>query len=265
MLQCTVQSVFKHLVPQAAGEMHNHHKKGLISKLKINRKHRSKILKIAGWLSYICLMTNFIPIFPLGIVAYPGEQLNLHIFEPGYKQLIKECTEKNKPFGLPPIINNRIGEMGTVMQVLEISKVYDDGKMDIKTLGISIFKILETVGQVPEKLYSGAIVNYPLLTTQGSASLMKKILSKIRQMHRVINIHKDFQKPDEELCSYDVAHHAGLNMEDEYHLLELEHELHRQEFLKRHLEKMQPVITEMNTLKGRVKMNGHFKNLGSNK
>ena len=84
-------------------------------------------------------------------------------------------------------------------------------------------------------------------------------------MHRVINIHKDFQKPDEELCSYDVAHHAGLNMEDEYHLLELEHELQRQEFLKRHLEKMQPVITEMKALKGRVKMNGHFKNLGSNK
>ena len=48
-------------------------------------------------------------------------------------------------------------------------------------------------------------------------------------------------------------------------LLELEHELHRQEFLKRHLEKMQPVITEMKALKGRVKMNGHFKNLGSNK
>ena len=41
-------------------------------------------------------MTNFIPIFPLGIVVYPGEELNLHIFEPRYKQLIKECYEAKK-------------------------------------------------------------------------------------------------------------------------------------------------------------------------
>ena len=212
--------------------------------------------------SYICLMTNFIPLFPLGLVAYPGERLNLHIFEPRYIQLIKECAEKNKPFGLPPVIQKRICEMGTVMQVLEISKEYEDGKMDIKTIGVRVFKILETLEQVPEKLYSGAIVTYPSYTLQGSASLMKKVLDGIRQMHQVINISKDFNKPDEELCSFDVAHHARLNIEDEYHLLELEHELHRQEFLKRHLEKIQPVMTEMNALKGRIKMNGHFKTPG---
>ncbi|MFM2339217.1 MAG: hypothetical protein RL115_2410, partial [Bacteroidota bacterium] len=36
-------------------------------------------------------MTNYIPIFPLGIVVYPSENLNLHIFEQRYKQLITEC------------------------------------------------------------------------------------------------------------------------------------------------------------------------------
>src|SRR6187455_311175 len=50
-------------------------------------------------------MTNFIPIFPLGIVVFPGENLNLHIFEPRYKQLIKECFEQKKPFGIPPVID----------------------------------------------------------------------------------------------------------------------------------------------------------------
>ena len=38
-------------------------------------------------------MTNFIPIFPLNVVLYPGEILNLHIFEPRYKELVKECFE----------------------------------------------------------------------------------------------------------------------------------------------------------------------------
>ena len=41
-------------------------------------------------------MQKFISHFPLGMVAYPGEQLNLHIFEERYKQLINECVQENK-------------------------------------------------------------------------------------------------------------------------------------------------------------------------
>jgi Lon protease-like protein len=46
-------------------------------------------------------MTNFVPIFPLSIVVYPGETLNLHIFEPRYKQLIADCFANKKPFRDP--------------------------------------------------------------------------------------------------------------------------------------------------------------------
>jgi len=53
-------------------------------------------------------MTNFIPIFPLGIVVYPGENLNLHIFESRYKQLIQECYSDAKPFGIPSVINKKV-------------------------------------------------------------------------------------------------------------------------------------------------------------
>ena len=68
-------------------------------------------------------MTNFIPIFPLSIVVFPGEEVNLHIFEPRYKQLIKECFSDVKPFGIPSIINNQTGELGTLVKVVEIVKV----------------------------------------------------------------------------------------------------------------------------------------------
>lgn len=206
-------------------------------------------------------MTNFIPIFPLGIVVYPGEHLNLHIFEPRYKQLIVESFASKKPFGIPAVINNKMSEMGTLMQVLEISKTYDDGKMDIKTGGIMVFQILELVPQLPEKLYSGAIVTYPKNSIRGSASLMKKVLDGIREIHKHLNVTKEFGKPDNELVSYDVAHHAGMPIEDEYLLLELLQELQRQEFLKRHIAKVLPVMQEMDTLKGKIKLNGHFKNL----
>lgn len=206
-------------------------------------------------------MTNFIPIFPLSIVVYPGEKLNLHIFEPRYKQLINESFEKNKPFGIPAVINNKLSEMGTLVQVREISKLYDDGKMDIRTEGVMVFKILEIINELPDKLYSGAIVTYPHNVTRGSSSMMKKIVEAIRELHKYLDVFKEFGKPDGDLLSYDLAHHAGLTLEEEYQMLEYLQELQRQEFLKRHINKVLPLMKEMNVLKGRIKLNGHFKNL----
>lgn len=206
-------------------------------------------------------MTNFIPIFPLGIVVFPGEQLNLHIFEPRYKQLIRECFEAKKPFGIPSVINDKINEMGTVVQVTEISKEYEDGKMDIKTEGLQVFRMLEMINTLPDKLYSGAIVSYPDNDEKGNRALMQGIVNGIKELHKLLDIEKKFAKPDNELWSYDVAHHAGLSLEEEYELLELMQELQRQEYLKRHLKKVIPVLAEMETLKEKVKLNGHFKNL----
>ncbi len=206
-------------------------------------------------------MTNFIPIFPLALVVFPGEKLNLHIFEPRYKQLITECFQAKKTFGIPVVMNNKISEKGTLMEVTEISKVYDDGKMDIKTKGISIFNMLEMVKDIPDKLYSGAIVNYQPNYNNGSASLMKKIIDSTRKFHNHLEVTKDFGKPDEELNSFDIAHHVGLSIEEEFQILSYENELHRQEFLKRHITKMLSVVGEMQSLKKKIQLNGHFKNL----
>ena len=206
-------------------------------------------------------MTNFIPIFPLAIVVYPGEELNLHIFEPRYRQLTNECFAAKKPFGIPSVIDDKINEMGTLVQVKEISQVYDDGKMDIKTEGMQVFRMLEAIHELPDKLYSGAIVNYPDNDERGNRTLMNGIVKGIKELHKLLNINKKFAKPDNELWSYDVAHHAGMSLQEEYELLELLHESQRQEYLKRHLTKVIPVLAEMEMLKEKVKLNGHFKNL----
>ncbi len=212
----------------------------------------------------VFIMTNFIPIFPLSIVVYPGESLNLHIFEPRYKQLINECYKEGKLFGIPPIINNEVQEMGTLVKVAEIVTVQDNGEMDIKTKGMSVFRVLELIKSVPDKLYSGAIVNHPENTiSTAKKELMQKVVNAIRELHRLLKINKDFNKPDNELTAYDVAHHAGLSLDEEYELLKLLREEQRQEFLKRHLSKVLPVIAQMETLKEKVKLNGHFKNLSS--
>lgn len=206
-------------------------------------------------------MTNFIPIFPLSIVVYPGEKLNLHIFEPRYKQLINECFENKKPFGIPAVIGEKSIEYGTLVEIVEISKTYEDGKMDIKTKGLSVFKILEIIKELPEKLFSGAIVSYLNNYNNGSKNLMKKIIEDTRILHKHIEVSKNFGKPDEELISFDIAHHVGMSPEQEYQLLEYENELHRQEYLKRHLATILPVIKEIEGLKKKIQLNGHFKNL----
>lgn len=206
-------------------------------------------------------MTNFIPIFPLGIVVYPGENLNLHIFEPRYKQLIKECHDQNKPFGIPTVIENKMQDYGSLVYITELSKVYDNEEMDIKTRGDKVFRVLEVIKAVPDKLYSGAIVNYPDTYEQGNIDLMRKVMAGIRDLHKLLKVNKDFQKPDEEMKCYEVAHHVGLSLEEEYELLGLLDERQRQEYLKRHLTKVIPMVAGMEQLKEKIKLNGHFKNL----
>lgn len=208
-------------------------------------------------------MTNFIPIFPLGIVVYPGETLNLHIFEPRYKQLITECHAQNKLFGIPSIIDNRLQDYGTLIRINEITTIHENGEMDIKTSGEKVFRILEVIKEVPEKLYSGAIVTYPDNYEKGNPEVMRRVLNSIRELHRLLNVAKDFKKNDEEINAYDVAHHIGLSLQEEYELLNLFDERQRQEYLKRHLTKVIPLVAEMEQLKEKVKLNGHFKNLSS--
>ncbi len=208
-------------------------------------------------------MINFIPIFPLGIVVYPGEDLNLHIFEPRYKQLINECFTEKKPFGIPTVLKNGLSERGTIVEVKEISEVYPDGKLDIKTKGLKIFTILEVVKDIPGKLFSGAIVNYPQNDETINILLLRKVVNNIRELHSLLKVNKPFPKSDDELKSYDIAHHAGLSLDEEYELHGLLREDQRLEYLKRHIAKLLPVVNELETLKHRIKLNGHFKNLSS--
>ena len=61
--------------------------------------------------------------------------------------------------------------------------------------------------------------------------------------------------------TYEVAHHIGLTLQEEYELLGLMNELQRQEYIKRHLTKVFPMVAEMEGLKEKIKQNGHFQNL----
>ncbi len=99
-------------------------------------------------------MSVELPIFPLNIVAFPGEHVNLHIFEPRYKDLVNDCLEEGLTFGIASHVLNKI-ELGTEVKITEVTKKYPDGRMDIKTLGLRAFSVLDFHNPWKEKLYAG--------------------------------------------------------------------------------------------------------------
>ncbi|SJZ32445.1 LON peptidase substrate-binding domain-containing protein [Sediminibacterium ginsengisoli] len=206
-------------------------------------------------------MTNFIPIFPLGIVVYPGEYVNLHIFEDRYKQLVNDCHKSGKPFGIPVVVKDRLEESGTLVSITEIVTTYPDGKMDIRIRGEQVFNVLEVIPSVPDKLYQGAIVSYPANSERKNRVALVQVLAALQLLHKLLGVAKDFKKKEQDLVSYDLAHHAGLALEEEYELLCLLHESQRLEYLKRHLDKALPMLAGMEDLKERIKLNGHFREL----
>ena len=206
-------------------------------------------------------MINFIPVFPLSIVVFPSETLNMHIFESKFKQMINDCIDLKKPFGLTTVLDKKMQDHGTLMEIIEVTKRYETGEMDIKTKGKKIFKTLEHIVQIPEKLYSGAIVTYPKNQVKGRRHMMTKIISLMKVLHELLELQNPPNKEDSELWSYDIAHRVGLTLEQEYELLCFTDELHRQEYLRRHLSEVIPVVIELEALKRKIKLNGHFKNI----
>src|SRR5688572_4421021 len=101
--------------------------------------------------------TEIIPLFPLGLVLFPGMILPLHIFEERYKIMISDCLEEKKNFGIVYYTGDNFNMIGCTAKVIKIIKKYEDGRMDIMTEGSQRFHIVE---MYEEKPYIEAKVTY---------------------------------------------------------------------------------------------------------
>ncbi len=88
-------------------------------------------------------MSSLLPIFPLELVLLPGVPLPLHIFEPRYKEMIAECLEKKKPFGVVRASSEGVADIGCTAEIMSVTKKYDDGRMDILARGGERFEVIE--------------------------------------------------------------------------------------------------------------------------
>jgi Lon protease-like protein len=84
-----------------------------------------------------------IGLFPLGIVLLPTEQVPLHIFEPRYRELVGECLEDEREFGLVYADDDGMRPIGTRAAIVEVIERFPDGRLNIVIEGRDRFRLLE--------------------------------------------------------------------------------------------------------------------------
>ena len=99
-----------------------------------------------------------LPLFPLQIVVFPGETVPLHIFEPRYRQLVKDTLDSGEPFGIVLTKRTRQAatqqdrepthEVGCTVR-LETSEAFPDGRFNIGCIGERRFRIIDKLGERP--------------------------------------------------------------------------------------------------------------------
>ncbi|MEZ4825912.1 MAG: LON peptidase substrate-binding domain-containing protein [Bacteroidia bacterium] len=204
-------------------------------------------------------MDKLFPMFPLNIVVFPGEKLRLHIFEPRYRQLIGECLHEQKTFGVLTVIDKKVMGLGTEVKIVSLDKKYGGGEMDISTEGIRRLEVETFYEKAPERLYPAAKIKWMEPAEQFDESLKKEVKKLLFQLHQALGITKTFS--ENPYLTFEMAHHVGFSIQQEYELLSLGTELERLRFLKQHLETILPVVRETERLKARAKLNGHYKNI----
>jgi Lon protease-like protein len=136
-------------------------------------------------------------LFPLNSVLFPGATLNLHVFEPRYKQMISECLEQGETFGVALIREgDEAGdpqmmphEVGTTAEICDVTPL-DNGRYYISTTGRRRFRIDQVVSREP---YLLADVTYlgEDLAPDGPALL--SLVDQIRDVfHEYLRLLVDF-------------------------------------------------------------------------
>ena len=206
-------------------------------------------------------MSKKLALFPLSLVAYPGQALNLHIFEERYKELIHDCKENEMHFGIPSYTKSGGMSVGTEMRLEKIERIYPDGKMDIRTIGIRIFRLIDYKKVMEGKLYPCGEIEYLINDLDTDVLMVQKLKERLLELFQLMNITFNFPDDLKRLTSYSVAQKCGLILEQEIELLKISSEKERLLFLIQHLDILIPQVKAMELVRQKIQMNGHFRNV----
>jgi ATP-dependent Lon protease len=198
-----------------------------------------------------------IPLFPLNVVLLPGANLPLHIFEPRYRQMVKDCLDQKSEFGMLLSMPKGVARVGCTAEIVEVAKRYPDGRMDILTVGRAPFRVVDLFNENP--LLQGHVDYLEDRESPGSSRVQRELVELYEACHTLI--YDDYPKnlesaPPEEL-SYVVAATLPLELMWKQQILELRSESDRQERLVAYLREWAPHLQKSEALRQRAGGNGH--------
>ena len=193
-------------------------------------------------------------LFPLGIVLLPSERIPLHIFEPRYRELIGECIEEGRDFGLVYADEGGVRETGTRAHVAAILERFDDGRLNILVVGGTRFVVehvtqgrsyltaeVEELTDEPDDVDDAARV-----TAAGAFRALAALAGAETEV--------DEESPQ---LSFELAAQVELAADEKQFLLESRSEQERLERVAELLENARKTLIATRELSEKAKRNGH--------
>ncbi len=97
------------------------------------------------------------PLFPLGIVALPGELVPLHIFEERYKTMMNQCLREETEFGIVWLSDDGLREIGCACEIERVLERMEDGRMNLVARGTRPLRVVERQGHLA---YPAGVVEF---------------------------------------------------------------------------------------------------------
>ena len=212
-----------------------------------------------------------LPVFPLPVVLFPGVPLPLHIFEPRYRQMLKDIQVTNNLFGIAYFDSSSAetdlpaaGHIGCVAEVNE-AQTLPDGRSNILTLGVIRYRIESYVERGDP--YLVARVSYfedqdeddaiLVESTREVADTFTRIAMAIRAMNDERAVLPDISDTDPQRLSFLVAAALEIEGEIKQELLELRSTSERLERLRTMLDQAVKGYEERARIHQLAKSNGH--------
>lgn len=169
-------------------------------------------------------------LFPLPIALLPGERVPLHIFEERYRELIAECLDEGKEFGLILADDDGLREIGTRALVVTVLERFDDGRLNIVVEGGERFRLVGLgVGRSFDTASVEPVVDEGPEATPADVAAATEALARVAKLAGA-------EGPREGADSFELAARVQLEPGVKQELLELRSEGERLRLLARLLD-----------------------------
>lgn len=198
-----------------------------------------------------------IPLFPLDVVLLPGTPLPLHIFEPRYRRMVKRCLEEKAEFGVLLAVSKGVAGVGCTAEITDVLKHYEDGRMDIETVGHAVFQVTELFTNDP--LLEGRVEYLEEQDDPADPSTERALVELFETCHTLIfgEYPRNIEEQRKAGFAYRVAASLPMDLLWKQQILELRSEPERQERLVAVLREWALHLQKAGQMRARAGGNGH--------